>query len=53
MIIPNTRNVARVGYAAFYGISVGKLERLRLQDTGGDGKKIKRIIKKWRDEYRL
>jgi len=42
-----------MGDAFYYGISVGKLERLRLHDTGVDGMKIKWIIKKWRDGYGL
>jgi hypothetical protein len=44
MVISNTRNVARMGDPFFYGTSVAKLDRLRLHDTGADGKKIKRSL---------
>jgi hypothetical protein len=48
MVISNTTNLAGKGDVFFYGISVRNPERVRLHDTGVDGKKIKQIFKKWR-----
>jgi hypothetical protein len=50
MIASKMRYVARMRYVFFYGISVGKPERVRLEDTGVDGRIIKPIFKHgWAD----